>query len=876
MASFTDKIPQFNPYIQQLPIEAMVQVGMQKQQRYDEGVQKIQTEIDNIAGLDVYKSGHKEYLQSKLNELGNSLKTVAAGDFSNFQLVNSVSGMTKQIIKDPIIQTAVSSTQRIRKEQENIQTAQKNGKSSIENEWWYNNQVNNWLNDNDLSKTFTGEFVEYTDVDKKLRDMAGKLKEIERSVDIPFQRDDRGNVLYFKTDKTTGKTTVSTDPNSGGEKKIDDAMLRVKVKGLPAQKILDNFYMSLDENDKRQLQITSAYHYRGATRDTFKADATSTINAQKKMLSDQIVDWSVMLKTNPDMSADQRAQIEAAIKVGNDKLTSGYFENELAKKIIDLDKIGNLDDYKYRLYTQKYLTGTAEAISNESRTEEILSNPYAQMDMEKKKFEFQRQRAMQEHQEFLMSHAVSVARLNIEREKWSAEKAEKEALQPIVERGGLGTNQKMPTLGELSTAITQTEDGVNSANSQFGNLLFPKLTGEARQKALNELVSKYATNPNSITDNNQRDYVETMRVLKNKLAQQNGLYAQAQAFSKDIDGQVSNLFTGYGGVNYSDGSQMYSAEELYRTRTLLNNFQIVPKVGGPGGKPIVQTDERGYINSLPAKLKPLGQVIVKWNKGEQLSSSERTIINRSQDLLRTFRPQADALVMEGLKKQSEYLAARMPEVQTTFGTLNMGDKVSKVRTENLIGNAIKRFDEFGALDVTNPGDFNGSTMSEWAKKGIENLQVVAEKRYDGSGQLVIYNEGAKQIIPLTADQLAAYYPNIAKNSFMTNVKYMTLSSPGKTTNSVAPEDPVNAYMSGYDIPGLRQSGYAPKVRLDVEAAPTNDGSDKDRFQVRMYVYNGSNWKNAILNQQGYVNAAGAEEIFNGIGPTTVKDVLNRR
>jgi hypothetical protein len=44
----------------------------------------------------------------------------------------------------------------------------------------------------------------------------------------------------------------------------------------------------------------------------------------------------------------------------------------------------------------------------------------------------------------------------------------------------------------------------------------------------------------------------------------------------------------------------------------------------------------------------------------------------------------------------------------------------------------------------------------------------------------------------------------------------------------------------------------------------------------MYVYNGSNWKNAILNQQGYVNAAGAEEIFNGIGPTTVKDVLNRR
>jgi hypothetical protein len=31
MASFTDIIPQFNPYVQQLPVEAMVQVGVAKQ-----------------------------------------------------------------------------------------------------------------------------------------------------------------------------------------------------------------------------------------------------------------------------------------------------------------------------------------------------------------------------------------------------------------------------------------------------------------------------------------------------------------------------------------------------------------------------------------------------------------------------------------------------------------------------------------------------------------------------------------------------------------------------------------------------------------------------------------------------------------------------
>jgi len=43
MASYTDIIPKFNPYIDQIPVEAMVQVGMEKHRRYEEGVQKVQT-----------------------------------------------------------------------------------------------------------------------------------------------------------------------------------------------------------------------------------------------------------------------------------------------------------------------------------------------------------------------------------------------------------------------------------------------------------------------------------------------------------------------------------------------------------------------------------------------------------------------------------------------------------------------------------------------------------------------------------------------------------------------------------------------------------------------------------------------------------------
>ena len=149
MASYKDIIPTFNPYIQQEPVEAMMKVGVYKQQRYDEGVQKIQESIDNIAGLDVVRDVDKQYLQSKLNQLGGQLSMVAGGDFSNFQLVNSVNGMTNQIAKDPNVLNAVASASRYRKAIEDKQKIVQDGKGSASNDWLFNNEANEWLNSDD-------------------------------------------------------------------------------------------------------------------------------------------------------------------------------------------------------------------------------------------------------------------------------------------------------------------------------------------------------------------------------------------------------------------------------------------------------------------------------------------------------------------------------------------------------------------------------------------------------------------------------------------------------------------------------------------------------------------------------------------------------
>src|SRR6478609_6529522 len=139
MASWTDNVQQltsFKPYVSQEPIiSEMSLVGREKQMKYDEGVQRIQNQIENVAGMDVVRDVDKQYLQSALNQLGGNLRKVAAGDFSNYQLVNSVGGMIGSISKDSNIQNAVGNTMKYRKEMATADQLKKDGKFSVNREY---------------------------------------------------------------------------------------------------------------------------------------------------------------------------------------------------------------------------------------------------------------------------------------------------------------------------------------------------------------------------------------------------------------------------------------------------------------------------------------------------------------------------------------------------------------------------------------------------------------------------------------------------------------------------------------------------------------------------------------------------------------------
>jgi hypothetical protein len=766
-----------------------------------------------------------------------------------------------------------------------MEEAKRKGKSSPENEWWFSSEVSRWDSDPDLARKFTGEYIEYTDVGKKLTDIASKIKEITNSKDDPFQKNPDGS---YRLDKD-------------GNPMIDDAMRRITVKGVPAEKILNTFFSTLDENDKRQLMITGNYHYRNATKVTFQNDIISTYDTQKKALADNLSKLAVELKTNENLTSAQRAEIEAAITNGVDKINNGVFEKEAAAKIDEIGKVSNLEDFKYRTYTQKYLTGLAQDLSNQSYTEEILSNPYAQMNMEKDKFKLQRNKYIQEHNEFLMSHALRKDQFEFDKSKWKTEQDEKAAerarLAPKVSYGGLGTGAPPPTVADLNASIDATTKQIDSLKTAAGPTLFPTIKGPddkpltggalltAQQKALDELVNQYVANPTSIRDNDQRLFVEQMRGLQIKQIEQSNLYGKIVEIDKVTDAAITKELDGYGGVNFSDGTPIYSAADLYKAKATLQNFRKVTGGSGPlmpgvgiGSRPTVATDEAGYLASLPANLKTLGRTLLKENAGQQLTATEKVVVNRAQTLFGKFNDRANTIVTQGMKAQSDYLATHMPEVQVTYGTLNMDDKATAKNVEYLIGNATRFYDQFGNLDTENPNDFSPSTVSGMrAGEGAKEIRYVAERNYNGTGKLIMYDKNNnKQIIPLSQSDMVTYFPEVAAKNFMTDVKISIGNSAGRTTNLIGRENPVGTRYSGYNISGISNTQYAPRVRVDIEGAELNNGDEYDLFQVRLYAFDGKTWKHDVLNQQGHVDAAGVEAILKEIGPGTVEEILRKK
>ena len=885
MASFTDAISQFNPYISQLPIQAMREVGMYKQGKYEEGVQKIQGQIDKVAGLDVVKPLHKQYLQSKLNELGSKLKTVAAGDFSNFQLVNSVGGMATQIGKDPTIQNAVMSTQRARKEQENIQIAQKAGKSSINNENFFNNQYSNWLNDGKLDTVFTDEFVEYKDVDGKLRELTSKLKEDELGIENPYMRDDvTGATLYFYRDPKTKKETASTDP-SKGEKRLDLDMLSIKVKGLPAQRILNNFYNSLDANDIRQMKIDSWGHFKGAGPEYFKGDIMSAYDNKKEMLSQEKVDLAVKIQ-DPTITGVAKSKLETRLFDVNKMINDKTLEKEMNDDLLELQNPRNLEDFKYKVYTQNHLTNLAKDLSYRSYIQERKANPAEQADMARKKFQFEQ---IQENNKLMMFRTTErrlQAKDDYDRLKDLAAITEKGYR---VTPGDFKTGVEPPKIEDLQNDIAIAGEEYNATQNKFAERLYSKsdsryknMTFAEKKSALDVLSSDYRKNPNMVLTPDQANYLEQLRQQENNLTKTINLYTAAQEYENDF--KKNYVSKKMGDKSLSVGGVNYTGEEIAQFNSTIDNFNktTVPTGTSAIPQPIIYLDEDAarnyYRNYKGGKLLPVFEAYRKKETPFLIMSGDDKKLMEFSKSVNTQLGDVGALSKVAVSK---FIATNSPVYAVQRAAIDISDPKKAKDLDEFLATKSAQFSSKGSLDVSDFGEYTPSASAKI--RGEKGSTFVIEKNKDGGANVILMGaDGSRQIVPAQPSEVALFFPEVAVTSPFADLKETISTSKTRTTNSAnqrfipgSGNTGVNAKLSGYQLPQLSNSGYESKVRIDVEGNEDNNGNTlTDNYTVVMYVPDPKTgmWKGNYISG-GYVSESDVMKVISRVSPDNINQAI---
>jgi hypothetical protein len=870
MASYTDKIPQFNPYVAQLPVDAMVKVGMYKQQKYEEGLEKIQTNIDNVAGLDIANPVQQKYLQSKLNQLGNDLTFVAAGDFSNFQLVNSVNGMTNQIAKDKTVQNAVASTSFLRKQQSFMEKAKREGKSSPENEAFFNNEVSKYLKSTDVKESFNGEYYEYKDVDKKLRDLHSKLKEADVSIDNPYIRDNSGKTLYYDN-----KGNVSTDP-SKGQAKYDYTMLTTTVKGIGAEKILNNFYDSLDETDKRQLNISAQYHYRDSTIDTIQSDIVKTYDEKKKMYSDAIIDASVKLASS-ELTAEQKRILQVDINKAKALVYEGGFDKQMNDDLLEVDTEEEVSNYRYKTYTQKKLTNLAKDLDNETKSIEYKNNPGRAAILDQKKFEFDVQKERQREQEWSAQFRLNLKKDLREEEEAGRKREEDVKLRPIVATEKIETDFTKYGILDLEKDINTVDANMKSTKNKLALLLAPNAkTPKEREdavKAANKLYEQYRENPNTINDNTQRQLLEQIDGLDNAqytLLNKRNAAKQASLPFTEISDKVLNK---QGGVRI--GQNLYSAKELFDFQTNAGKYIKQYQVRSGGGFELRSQMTDDILKQFKGtKHYPIALALYNSYNKKSLSPGEQVIVNQVDKIYKNTNEEVRGLVKQQRDIESKVINDLSPEFQQTKIQINKENKADMGVVDQIIGIKTKDYNDYGSLDSDNPDDFSSSKIAEMKKNG--DFGVTYIKKNDGSAVLVATSGEDVQKIPLTAEEFRNWVTKYSYINPMNDVINNVQSSKSKTTNKANLKQGSTARYTGFNslLPGINNTKIAPKVRLDIEGSPDNTGNaSTDMFQARLYYHTGKNFEDKVLNTGGYLNASQLQLLLNQTGPKTIETLF---
>lgn len=732
MASYTDAIAQFNPYVQQLPVELMAKVGMQKQAQYDQGVQKIQNYIDNIAGLDIYRNVDKEYLQSKLGELGNKLKTVAAGDFSNQQLVNSVGGMVNTVGKDSTIQNSVISTANYKKEHARMLKEYDAGKGAVQNNYDFEQQSRPWKEGTVAGESFNGRYSNYINYNKAWQDTLDKIKPGLTSKDFPFEQ------------FVDAKGKIHTD-------KLAAAMTRISVEGVSSTQIQNALKATLTPEIENQIRIDANYKFKDVNGEDLKNHFTLNYDKAVQSIDKRIAAIKGYSKINGNDSG-LTMKVDESIKELTDQKIQ--LKNDLLYNL----KLADTDPSraKTNIYKNAALSEFADGFSWEKRIEQLIDNPALQAQFERERINLTAQGQAETRRHNLVSEKQAdedfIFKKEVENRKYFG------ALSGFTDEFGDKTNQ----LKTPSQIVNDKIDGLNTNIAQDEALL-KKVTGVDPDVA----IKNYLNHPEKVKSEEAEVINRIIEARKQKKIQEKLKATVEEDVKKkhpefNIDNYLGEADMGWNGMNVVTNGQKvhYTPRELMDFAKKYSNEldratrEQIGTTSGPNTniKPILS------LSKMLPKERMLAETYMKGGT----SGSINNRLNSYFSAYTRYRKNLESFDAEVNKEMGQRGGQYLPQ----YTAVNAASAESNETYKNMVGIALARF------DFENMGVRGGTSQmsSDDAKELNAKIHSADAGKltygflnYGGEKSIVV-NDGTKKYIVPVSDKLAAQVPELRKQS----------------------------------------------------------------------------------------------------------------
>lgn len=200
--------------VMETDLQLLAKVNEYQQQKFDEGAQSLQNEVDNWSLLsNVAKPQDKEYINGKLNSLVSGIKNLGGVNLADPNNVNQLKSMGYNLYADEKVMAPVVTTKKMNQLAQDI-SAKTNGKDAKDYDSVYGeylmNSYQSWLNDGQQGTGFGGPTSlpqgSFDNYNKKINDELNKLQPDLNS--IPQDDKDAALNYYQVGDKFIKKDRV--------------------------------------------------------------------------------------------------------------------------------------------------------------------------------------------------------------------------------------------------------------------------------------------------------------------------------------------------------------------------------------------------------------------------------------------------------------------------------------------------------------------------------------------------------------------------------------------------------------------------------------------------------------------------------------------